>query len=92
MSLSSIVRTQSLARDAGHALALVGQAAAALVLAPFHLFDERQLRTRLAQLNEHELADIGLSRQDIADATALPLSSEAGAFLSGRADGRRRRH
>ena len=91
MSLSGIVQPQFLARGAGHALATVGKVVANLLLAPFHLFDERQLRSTLAQMNDHELADIGLSRQDIADATALPLTSEAGSFLSGRAGARRRR-
>ena len=42
----------------------------------------------LAAMGEHELRDIGLTRQDLRDATALPLSENATGALARRAQER----
>jgi uncharacterized protein YjiS (DUF1127 family) len=65
--------------------------ALALVSIPARIHRGRQLMRTLAAMDAHELADIGLSRQDLADSGGLPLTSEFGAFFASRAGERRHR-
>lgn len=51
----------------------------------------RQLLGQLGRMEDHELRDIGLVRQDLRDASALGLDTDPTVMLRRRA-GRRRRH
>ena len=57
---------------------------------PVKIHRNRQILHSLHPMSESELADIGLCRQDLSDSTALPLTSEIGAFLAARVSERRR--
>ena len=50
----------------------------------------RRTMSLLARMSEHELRDIGLTRQDLFDATALPLDSDPSALLARRRAARER--
>jgi len=52
---------------------------------PFRVAAQRRILTDLARFDDRELADIGLSRQDLHDATALPLGADPSAHLTSRA-------
>ena len=41
----------------------------------------RRTMNQLARMSEYELRDIGLTRQDVADATALPLDADPSTLL-----------
>ena len=41
----------------------------------------RRTMSQLARMSEYELRDIGLTRQDVADATALPLDADPSTLL-----------
>ena len=72
-------------------LALVARTAWALVSIPGRIHRSRQLMQTLAGMDARELADIGLSRQDLSDSGGLPLTSEFGAFFAARSSERRLR-
>ena len=58
---------------------LFGRVAAAVrrvVAWPARVVAARQAMGQLASMSDHELQDIGLTRQDIADLTALPLDAD----------------
>jgi len=58
---------------------LIGRVAAAVRRAlawPARVVAARKAMGQLAGLSDHELQDIGLTRQDIADLTALPLDAD----------------
>lgn len=57
---------------------------------PARLIENRRLLGAMAAMSDHELADVGLARQDLADTAALPFAAEPGAFLAARAAERRR--
>jgi hypothetical protein len=40
--------------------------------------------TQLARMSDYELRDIGLTRQDVVDVSALPLDEDPTALLAGR--------
>jgi hypothetical protein len=46
--------------------------------------------SQLARMSEYELRDIGLTRQDLFDATALPLDADPSALLARRRAARER--
>ena len=69
------------------AAGLLGQAAAW----PFRVAATRRAMAALGALNDRELADIGLVRQDLRDVSALALNEDPTAILAERADQRRRR-
>jgi hypothetical protein len=46
--------------------------------------------TALARMSDYELRDIGLTRQDLFDASALPLDADPSAMLVRRRAGRAR--
>lgn len=56
---------------------------------PFRVAEARATMRRLAALDARSLADLGLTRADVNDATALPLAADPGSFLAARVDGRR---
>ena len=61
----------------------------AVLMWPFHVSENRRMLESLAAMDDHELRDIGLSRQDLRDATALWAGQDGGRFLSGRRRDRR---
>ena len=70
----------------------------AVLMWPFQVAENRRVLGALGELDDRALADVGLSRQDLRDASALPLSADASQALARRAEeraelalGRRRR-
>src|SRR5262249_33538015 len=57
---------------------------------PFRVAASRAAMRALAGMDGRELADIGLTRSDLRDASALALDSDPTALLAWRARGRRR--
>ncbi len=51
----------------------------------------RRTMSQLARMSEYELRDIGLTRQDVSDATALPLDSDPSSLLARRRAARERK-
>ena len=68
----------------------MGQMLSAVLGAPIRFIKHRRLMSTMAQMSDYELKDIGLIRPDVSDATALPLGSDIGSFLSVRARERSR--
>jgi uncharacterized protein YjiS (DUF1127 family) len=60
-----------------------------LILLPARLMAARAVLAQLAALDGRELADIGLSRSDLRDATALARGADPTHFLAERAGDRR---
>jgi uncharacterized protein YjiS (DUF1127 family) len=50
----------------------------------------RRTMSQLARMSEYELRDIGLTRQDLLDVTALPIDSDPSALLARRRAARER--
>ena len=65
--------------------------AAAIVAWPTRVAEHRRLMSQMAAMSDHELRDIGLFRQDVADATAVPYGRDPSEVLVERATERRRR-
>ena len=80
--VSVFARASGLARTA---LVLLN----AVLLWPFRVLEHRRLLDGLGGLSDYELRDIGLTRQDLRDATALPANRDPGAFFAARAASRR---
>lgn len=57
---------------------------------PFRMWEARQNLAQLAGMSEHELRDIGLTRQDLYDVSGYPLDQDPTAILSNRVAARRR--
>jgi uncharacterized protein YjiS (DUF1127 family) len=57
---------------------------------PLRVHANRQLLGQMSGMSDYELSDIGVTRGDLNDSSALPLHSEVGAFLAKRASERRR--
>ena len=57
---------------------------------PVRVYRARQTMLQLGSLNDHELRDIGLSRQDLRDASALAFDADPSLALRRRSEGRRR--
>jgi uncharacterized protein YjiS (DUF1127 family) len=57
---------------------------------PARMVAARQAMRQLAGMSDHELRDIGLFRQDLRDATALPLDADPTRLLAARTEERRR--
>lgn len=74
---------------ASRAAALVAKIAWLLDL-PNRVIAIRRDMALLGQMKAHELSDIGLSRQDLWDAAALPLGQAPGQLFTRRAAERRR--
>jgi len=78
---------QSLAQQASH------RAAAALRRAlswPARVGAARRTMSQLARMSDYELRDIGLTRQDLSDVSALPLDADPSALLARRRAARER--
>ncbi len=60
----------------------------ALTLWPLRALAHRQLMTTLGSFDDRALADIGLSRQDLRDATALSIAVDPSDLLNERARNR----
>ena len=52
---------------------------------PFRVAENRRVMASLGELDDRGLADIGLTRQDLRDATALPLGVDPSPALAQRA-------
>ena len=61
-----------------------------ILLWPARVLRARRELARLATLSDHELRDIGLTRQDLRGATALPLDEDPTRFLAKAVAERRR--
>jgi len=57
---------------------------------PFRVAEHRRTLADLAAMDDHGLRDIGLTRQDLRDVTALPLGADPTGLLAVRADERAR--
>ena len=60
-----------------------------VLLWPFRALENRRLLDGMGELSDYELRDIGLTRQDLRDATALPANRDPGQFFAARAASRR---
>jgi uncharacterized protein YjiS (DUF1127 family) len=60
----------------------------AAIFWPLRVIEARRELEMLAQMSEHELKDIGLTRSDLGDATALPADASPTEFLSARVEER----
>lgn len=58
---------------------------------PVRVYEARCLMLQLGGLDDHELRDIGLTRLDLADATALAPDADPSLALRRRVEERRRR-
>ena len=58
---------------------------AALALAPLRWWKRRRTMVRLIDMDDHILADIGISREDVRHAMSLPLGVNADLILQQRA-------
>lgn len=61
-----------------------------VLLWPARALENRRLLDGMAAMNDHELRDIGLTRQDLRDATALEPGRDPGLLFAARAAKRRR--
>ena len=52
---------------------------------PFQVFEHRRVLAQLGAMDDRDLSDIGLTRQDLRDVTALPLGADPTRLLSRRA-------
>lgn len=57
---------------------------------PLRVFAARRAMTQLGEMSDRELADVGLYRQDLRDASALPFGEDPTAMFAARARARRR--
>ncbi|MBK9083611.1 MAG: DUF1127 domain-containing protein [Rhizobiales bacterium] len=83
-----------LRRPRGPGLALfagIGASFARALAWPAHVMRTRRDLSCLSSMTDNELSDIGLSRQDLRDATALPLDSDPTRLFAERAAERARR-
>ncbi len=55
---------------------------------PFRVAEHRRTLADLAAMDDHGLRDIGLTRQDLRDVMAMPLSADPTRLLAARADER----
>jgi len=62
-------------------LATLGAAARRTALWPARVMEARRTLAELAAMSQHELRDIGLSRQDLVDFTARPLDEDPAPHL-----------
>ena len=58
---------------------------------PVRVYEARRTMMQLGRLGDHELRDIGLTRLDLADATALAPDADPSLALRRRVEERRRR-
>lgn len=75
----------------GDKRAAAARAARRFLLWPIRVIAARRIAVDLARMSDRELCDIGLSRQDLRDARALPLDGDPSALFTRRARERARR-
>ena len=56
---------------------------------PIHFYQSRSVLNQLSAMSDHELSDIGLTRNDVASAAAVPTDTDPTAVLAGLAQERR---
>jgi len=71
-------------------LDLIASALLGLVMRPIRFYQARAAMTALGALSDHELADIGLNRLDLAAAASLPTGEDPTTALAGVVRERRR--
>lgn len=69
----------------------LAKAVSRALLFPIHFYEARARFAEVARLTDHELADIGLSRSDVSDVSALPRDVDPTGELARRAETRRRK-
>ena len=57
---------------------------------PLRVLAARRAMAQLGEMNDRELADVGLYRQDLRDAMALPFAEDPTEMFAARAKARRR--
>jgi uncharacterized protein YjiS (DUF1127 family) len=83
--------TASNALAQAHGVGTTSRLAAGLKAAifwPLRVIEARRELEALAQMSEYELKDIGLTRSDLGDATALPADASPTEFLAARIEER----
>ena len=81
--------SRSGSRERGSIVSMLRRGAATVALWPVRVVRARREYARLAALTEHELRDIGLTRGDLADVTALPLDEDPTLVLARKVEERR---
>jgi uncharacterized protein YjiS (DUF1127 family) len=64
-----------------HVVSHAGETLRRVLNWPARVGAARRTMTQLARMSDYELKDIGLTRQDVADASALPLDADPSALL-----------
>jgi uncharacterized protein YjiS (DUF1127 family) len=77
-------RSQDAAGQMAAALRRGWAVAAPILLWPVRVLRARQLAHTFATMDDRELADLGLTRQDVCDATGLPIQDDPSLFLAER--------
>lgn len=77
-------------RRAHRAAAVTLSTLDAILMWPFRVGENRRIMATLAAMSDRDLRDIGLNRQDLRDALALPPAGDAGGFLADRCRARHR--
>jgi uncharacterized protein YjiS (DUF1127 family) len=62
--------------SASESVAGIGAAVRRALKWPAHVLEARRTLAQLARMSDRELIDIGLTRQDLCDCTALPLDDD----------------
>jgi uncharacterized protein YjiS (DUF1127 family) len=62
--------------SASGSVAGIGAAVRRALEWPAHVMEARRTLAQLARMSDRELVDIGLTRQDLCDCTALPLDDD----------------
>jgi uncharacterized protein YjiS (DUF1127 family) len=83
-------RAQRKATDHGAIASRLISGIGHVLLWPARVMAARRELEMLASMSEYELKDIGLSRSDVADVTALPADASPTDFLSARVEERHR--
>ena len=73
--------------DVGKASRFMGKVRSAIFW-PLRVLQARRELEMLARMTEYELKDIGLTRTDLGDATALPADASPSEFLAARVEER----
>jgi hypothetical protein len=81
--IASVDSSRALARD--RRLSHFGARFVGWLGWPLRVLEARSLMGQLGGLSDHELADVGLRRQDLRDATALPLGADPSLLFEERA-------
>jgi uncharacterized protein YjiS (DUF1127 family) len=81
--VASAIPTRARRRDGG--VAHVGARFVWWLAWPLRVVEARRVMGQLGGLNDRELADVGLRRQDLRDATALPLGADPSLLFEARA-------